>query len=251
MIFIQSKGQLLSKRQHFSYETVYTRNKDLLIHKDVKWIKFPNLIFKIIFYKKKIIMGDVRSSYSLIRRLINSKQTFFLSDGLGTEVAKKAFKERRSLYFSITGLSTHLKLLDLITKSDPNFLEPIKNSWNIKNNDKVYFIGQPLSENKIVDRNDEVDAISKSGASFYVVHPKESNIKIKLIKDLNKLELIYAKVPAEEYLEEKGFKKLIGFSSSVLFNFRQYNIEVIDIDYKENYLGIDCRIAQEIIKSNV
>ena len=251
MIFIQSKGQLVSKRDQFNDQIAFTRNKELLIFSDVFWITKTKLILNIFFNYKPIIMGDVRSTYSLIRRLIHPKRTRFLSDGLGTEVAKKSFINNKSLYFYKKGLPLHIRIMDFITKWNPVFIDTIIRQKELNDNGKVIFIGQALSENKIVSEVDEIDAISKSDARYYIAHPKDSKSKLDKIKDLGHIQLICTQLPAEEYLESIGFNKLIGFSSTVLFNFRNYNIELIDIKYKSNYSGTDCYEGYKILKEYV
>ena len=78
---------------------------------------------------------------------------------------------------------------------------------------------------------------------------RDFSAKFKLSKIKKFKKIIFVDTPVEEFLEKNGFKTLIGFSSSVLFNFKNSNIEVIQIKYKDNWLGIDCQIAYDILRN--
>ena len=199
-----------------------------------------------IFYRKQIILGDVRSTFSYLRRIFNNKNTIFISDGLGTEVAKIIFKRSRRLYHSYSGLPFYKIILDYITFAQPEFMISQKKVSNTKKTKINYFIGQPLTENKIVNIEDEINKIKSSKPDFYIVHPSDSKLKLEIISE--SIKILKLNIPAEEFLYKNGFGKLIGFSSSVLFNFRDENIEILNIKYKNNWLGEDCYFAYKILK---
>ena len=249
MIIIQSLGQLKSKRDNFGKSLCFTTDKKLVNDVDVKFISSFLLCISILFIKKKFIFGDVRSTYSMLRRLISPKNTFFLSDGLGTEVAKIMFKKKRSLYVSTKGLSLIKKLLDKINYSEPNFIYKKNKKLKCKKTNIIYFIGQALSENKIVNVFDELRIINESNAHIYISHPKDSQKKTDYIK--KHIKIISLNYPVENFLKKNGFKKLIGFSSSTFLNFESKDFVLKKIKYNNNWLGSDCEFAHKMLKINL
>ncbi|MAV92556.1 MAG: hypothetical protein CMG01_00060 [Candidatus Marinimicrobia bacterium] len=248
MIIIQSIGQLRSKRENFGNSICYTTEKKLSNNYDVRYIPAFFLIVSILSLNKKLIFGDVRSSFSMLRRLISPKKTFFLSDGLGTEIAKIMHKKKRSLYVSTKGLPFIKKLLDKLNHNTPNFIYKKNEKLQFKSSNTIYFIGQALSENKIVDPADELKKIIQTNADYYIAHPRDSE---KKIQSINKhLKIIRLNCPVENFLKKKGFKKLIGFSSSTFLNLKLDDFELHKIKYKDNWLGKDCEFAFKILKNN-
>ena len=110
-------------------------------------------------------------------------------------------------------------------------------------------IGKALYENNIASIEDELCQINSSNADYYFPHPKDSKSKLDQIK--KSIKIMYVDILVEEYLELHGFKCLIGFSSSVLFNFKESNIKLIPVKYKNNWLGKDCEIAYKILKNYI
>ena len=106
-----------------------------------------------------------------------------------------------------------------------------------------------MFKNNIASIEDELCQINSSNADYYFPHPKDSKSKLDQIK--KSIKIMYVDILLEEYLELHGFKCLIGFSSSVLFNFKESNIKLIPVKYKNNWLGKDCEIAYKILKNYI
>lgn len=241
---VQSKAQLKSVLQYSRSKRVYTNVKYLSDH---GCIYVPSLILALmLFLPMPLNIGDVRSSLTQIRLFMFPRKTVVFSDGLSNVVAEEAMRDKNGLYYSYKGMSFISSFLGRHAVWPEHFVSftPPK---VFKTSEFTYFIGQALSENGLISRSKEISCILMAKFDYYISHPKDSAAKLADLSHsgINVLEILE---PAEDYLLRNGFKLLIGFSSSVLWNLRgSKRLNILSIEYENSWLGIDCKKAELIL----
>lgn len=241
---IQSKAQLKVLVQNARPRALFTNVRSL---KNMGCIYIPSpMLLLLVLLPFQCIVGDVRSNLTQVRLFMHRKRTIVLSDGIGNIVARKAMKGDSGLYYSYEEMKFISRYIGKRGRWPLTFVEYSTPSL-FRFTNKTYFIGQALSENYLVDMSEEIDKITSEDFDFYIAHPKDSDLKLSLLSQVG-VESLRILEPAEDYLINNGFECLMGFSSSVLWNLRfSKRIKVVPIEYRNTWLGVDCREAEKIL----
>ncbi|PPK60186.1 hypothetical protein B0F89_1277 [Malaciobacter marinus] len=235
---------LENNKQYFDTITRHGQGNKSKFFKNIKLVK--NLKKNSI---DNIFIGDIGSIQKIIISNIKSNKIFLLDDGAKTILIHKALKEGRNIFkskgfrklrFNLVGLKTSTeKVINIFTffnlcKIDNNQIinhnfEKLKKIYKLKGKkieNKVYILGQPLIENKIVKNKAYEDYINfiinkhNDCKVYYLMHRREEKEKLlsyNLIKEIN---IIESTQPGEFFFLNLDHKPKIiyGINTTLLFS---------------------------------
>ena len=253
------------------------------------------LLFKFLFIRlfksqiNNLLIGDERVfEFLVINKIINSKKTIILDDGISSlysrylisnseqyQFQEESFKKKISYKFKLnphkisyfTCFESSLdesNLYDYNYHSFQNLISSYKNK-TIRTNFKaevgnLYFIGQPLSEikivseeyelNKIVSLNFHLNEINKK--ITYIAHPRDSNKKIMQIKSLG-ISVLQFDIMIEIMVLKGEITPdtIYGFYSSALLTLPllipSIKVEILNLDKEE----INLIYRDEVLQSQI
>jgi hypothetical protein len=250
---------LIKNKNHFNQIKKIAIKNNIDIISVVKYqtiLQYFSLFFQSFKFKKieTLIIGNCQDNLVLfLLKLLKFKNLYAVDDGniIDTHHIKPNI-HRQHLplkFYTIFNLKSNAYYDFLL--NDFKKLKKNKSNQTGKNSEKFFFIGQPLSEQGLIDKESFIRIMEKINNKFhdniiYILHPSEK--EDKFISN-GKIKTIRLNTSIEDHLIslESLPSKVVGFYSTALsslskiFNSEEVEINFIDIEkhqkIKKTYFG--------------